>query len=200
MCSRVTTVMAGLLARGSLPCAAFPVSQWRILALGSPLTVAGAAAASAEAFTAFPFNPRREPSARTLAGAPAPRQSAASPSHHVRDDDRNQDRNAEDTEEQVPGTHGRHLKGPVADGQADRLSLGQLTAALGVESTLFLRHRFTIVRRRLASATCARPGQSPGFVLPTLAAHQKNTLTATTAIRIAAPRQARNRFQGPSAR
>src|SRR5580693_1822240 len=29
MCSHVTTAMAGLLACGSLPCVAFPVSQWR---------------------------------------------------------------------------------------------------------------------------------------------------------------------------
>src|SRR5271155_4206271 len=29
MCPRVTTSTAGLLARGSLPCAAFPVAQWR---------------------------------------------------------------------------------------------------------------------------------------------------------------------------
>jgi hypothetical protein len=28
MCPRVTTSTAGLLARGSLPCAAFPVAQW----------------------------------------------------------------------------------------------------------------------------------------------------------------------------
>src|SRR6185437_4943034 len=45
MCSRVTTAMAGLLARGSPPCAAFPAFTSGVVALGSPLTVAGAAAA-----------------------------------------------------------------------------------------------------------------------------------------------------------
>lgn len=36
---------AGLLACGSMPCSAFPVSQW-LVGGGSPLTVAGAAAES----------------------------------------------------------------------------------------------------------------------------------------------------------
>jgi len=54
------TRMAGLLARGSLPPCAFPVSQWP-MQFGSPLTVAGAAADSGPRIesspTAFPFHP-----------------------------------------------------------------------------------------------------------------------------------------------
>lgn len=57
--------MAGLLARGSRPCAAFPGSDRSpvaYLARGSPLTVAGAATDLAKRRTVFPFHPRREPS------------------------------------------------------------------------------------------------------------------------------------------
>ena len=41
----VTILMAGILARGSLPTPAFPVSQWHILDVSSSLTVARAASA-----------------------------------------------------------------------------------------------------------------------------------------------------------
>src|SRR5487761_255312 len=63
--------MAGFLARGSPPYA--PPSQAiepsGITALGSPLTVAGAAAAWAyQCRTAFPFDPRREPSTTQTKG------------------------------------------------------------------------------------------------------------------------------------
>src|SRR6202140_4510090 len=52
---------AGLLARGSLPVTAFPgLTQW-LCGSGSPLTVAGAAAAWELAFrTAFPVRSRNE--------------------------------------------------------------------------------------------------------------------------------------------
>src|SRR5579875_3829690 len=66
MCSRVTTAMAGLLARGSLPCAAFPVSQWHIGARLAAYSCGGSCGfglhPEEESLTAFPFNPRREPS------------------------------------------------------------------------------------------------------------------------------------------
>jgi hypothetical protein len=47
-CSRVTTTTAGLLARGSLPSAAFPGQRFPVALMteDSPLTVAGAAADS----------------------------------------------------------------------------------------------------------------------------------------------------------
>src|SRR3984885_5348991 len=60
--ARLTTEStAGLLARGSLPVTAFPgLSQW-LCGSGSPLTVAGAAAAWELAFrTAFPVRSRYE--------------------------------------------------------------------------------------------------------------------------------------------
>jgi hypothetical protein len=71
MCSRVTTT--GGRSPGSLPFTAFPDTsvQW-LVAKGSPLTVAGAAAESGlysngivfeeASLTAFPFDPQGEPS------------------------------------------------------------------------------------------------------------------------------------------
>jgi hypothetical protein len=72
--------MAGLLARGSLPIADLPGNaQWSVMATGSPLTVAGAATASAPVrvvLTVFPINPldfvRRGTIAFTLSGRLAP--------------------------------------------------------------------------------------------------------------------------------
>src|ERR1700720_2154502 len=70
--ARLTTEStAGLLARGSLPVTAFPgLTQW-LCGSGSPLTVAGAAAAWELAFrTAFPVRSRYErPSYRVTKGA-----------------------------------------------------------------------------------------------------------------------------------
>lgn len=55
--------MAGLLARGSLPCAAFPVAQWLKWRSALRLQLRGQPRHRAHALTAFPFNPRGEPSA-----------------------------------------------------------------------------------------------------------------------------------------
>src|SRR5271154_2454074 len=59
--------MAGLLARGSTTDADLPGFPVIMSGVVSPLTVAGAATASALwACTVFPFDPRREPSQATL--------------------------------------------------------------------------------------------------------------------------------------
>src|SRR5580658_1472585 len=54
--------MAGLLARGSLPCAAFPVSQWHLGARLAAYSCGGSRGFGSVILTAFPFDPRREPS------------------------------------------------------------------------------------------------------------------------------------------
>ncbi len=68
------TVLAGLLARGSLPVRpAFPVSQWLTRTTGSPLTVAGAATASVCTQRTGPCSllpPRREPGNQHMLSIP----------------------------------------------------------------------------------------------------------------------------------
>ena len=64
---RLTTAMAGLLACGSWPCAAFPVSQWLRWRAARRPQLRGQPQLRANALTAFPINPGREPSPRSWA-------------------------------------------------------------------------------------------------------------------------------------
>jgi len=61
---------AGLLARGSLPCAAFPVTQWHSGAWLSAYSCGGSRGFrhphEPGVLTAFPFDPGREPSTDTV--------------------------------------------------------------------------------------------------------------------------------------
>jgi len=56
----VTTAMAGLLARGSLPCTAFPVSQWHVGARLAAYSCGGSHGIGAS-FKAIKATPHRVP-------------------------------------------------------------------------------------------------------------------------------------------